>query len=46
MDTRGMVYLVTARRSDLGWIRYRTCDRLEAELVAGRIGGAVSIDVC
>ena len=45
MDTRGTVYLVTARRNDQGWIHYRTCDRSEADAVAGRIGGSVSIDV-
>lgn len=45
METRGTVYLVTARRSDDGWIHYRTCDRHEAGAVAGRLGGAVTIDV-
>jgi hypothetical protein len=42
MDTRGIVYLVSARRSDNGWIHFRTCDRLEARTMAGRLGVAVT----
>jgi hypothetical protein len=42
--TRGLVYLVSARRSDDGWITYRTCDRSEAEGMARRLGGHVTVD--
>lgn len=38
MGTRGLVYVVTARRSDGGWIHYRTCDRHEAAMLAQRFG--------
>jgi hypothetical protein len=43
MDIRGTVYLVRARRSDSGWIHYRTCDRREAEAVARTFGTDISI---
>jgi|NGEPerStandDraft_6_1074524.scaffolds.fasta_scaffold81817_1 hypothetical protein len=43
MPTRGMVYLVRARRSDGVWINYRTCDQHEAKLVADAFGVAVTI---
>jgi hypothetical protein len=43
MPTRGMVYLVRARRSDGVWINYRTCDQQEAKLVADVFGVAVTI---
>jgi hypothetical protein len=43
MPTRGMVYLVRARRSDGLWINYRTCDQREAKLVADAFGVAVAI---
>lgn len=43
MATRGLVYLVRARRSDDGWITYRTCDRYEAERVARRLGASVAL---
>jgi hypothetical protein len=44
MLTRGMVYLVRARRSDGLWINYRTCDQCEARLVADVFGVAVTIE--
>jgi hypothetical protein len=44
MLTRGMVYLVGARRSDGLWINYRTCDQREAKLVADVFGVAVTIE--
>jgi len=44
MGTRGLVYLVTARRPDLGWIHYRTCDRQEAAAMARRLGVAVTVE--
>ena len=43
MPTRGMVYLVRARRSDGVWINYRTCDRQEAKFVADVFGVTVTI---
>lgn len=43
MDTRGLVYLVTARRADGGWIHYRTCDRHEARTMADRLGVSVAV---
>jgi hypothetical protein len=44
MGTRGLVYLVRARRGDLGWIHYRTCDRQEAATMARLLGGTVTIE--
>ena len=44
MDTRGMIYVVRARRSDNGWIHFRTCDRQEARAMAGRLGVAVTLE--
>jgi hypothetical protein len=44
MGTRGMVYLVRAQRGDNGWIHFRTCDRLEAKTMAGRLGVAVTFE--
>lgn len=44
MATRGLVYLVRARRADNGWITYRTCDRHEAARVAHRLGATVCVD--
>jgi hypothetical protein len=42
MGTRGTVYLVEARRTDGGWIHYRTCDRREATRFADRFGVTVA----
>ncbi|HEX2807401.1 MAG TPA: hypothetical protein VHN80_14645 [Kineosporiaceae bacterium] len=44
MDTRGMIYVVRARRSDNGWINFRTCDRQEARRMAGRLGVPVTLE--
>lgn len=44
MATRGLVYLVRARRADNGWITYRTCDRHEADSVARRLGSTVTVE--
>ncbi|HEY6797234.1 MAG TPA: hypothetical protein VI248_21380 [Kineosporiaceae bacterium] len=44
MSTRGMVYLVAARRGDGAWIYYRTCDRHEAQVLAERLGVTVSVE--
>jgi hypothetical protein len=44
MSTRGVVYLVAARRGDGGWIYYRTCDRHEAQTLAERLGVTVSVE--
>jgi hypothetical protein len=38
MATRGMVYLVHARRRDGRWIHFRTCDRVEAQALADALG--------
>jgi hypothetical protein len=43
MGTRGMVYVVRARRSDDAWITYRTCDRHEAERIARHLGTGVAV---
>ena len=42
MDHLGVVYLVSAPRSDDGWIHFRTCDRAEAESVARTFGVEVT----
>lgn len=44
MGTRGTIYLVTARRPDGGWIRYRTCDRYEAAALAERLGVLIAVE--
>jgi hypothetical protein len=44
MATRGLVYLVTARRTDGGWIHYRTCDRSEARSWSDRLGCPITIE--
>ena len=44
MGTRGLVYLVRARRADAGWIHYRTCDRQEAATMAHRLGSTVTVE--
>jgi hypothetical protein len=44
MGTRGLVYVVRAQRSDESWINFRTCDRREADAMAGRLGAAVTIE--
>lgn len=44
MGTRGLVYLVTARRPDGGWIRFRTCDVNEATEFAERLSGWISVE--
>ena len=45
MTTRGIMYLVNARRPDGGWIYFRTCDRVEAERLAATLGVPVTVDV-
>jgi len=44
MTTRGIMYLVNARRPDGGWIYFRTCDRNEAQHLADVLGVTVIID--
>jgi hypothetical protein len=44
MGTRGLVYVVRAQRTDDAWITFRTCDRVEADRMAGRLGVLVTIE--